>query len=372
MREKKQPKSSKPHPSKSPRKAPRLGRGLSSLIGPPMQVHPPAVVEEDMKNPMGEGSDHAITGTQIESSSGVKPPADSTADSRGTSGVISGEASGGGGKDLVYLPIDSIRANPHQPRKSFDAKTLDQLAESIERDGLLQPIIVRRNPQASDGNDAGYELVAGERRLRAAQQAGLTELPAMVQDVDDQQTAQLALIENLQREDLNPIDRAHAFQHLIDQFGLSHDGIAQQVGVERPTISNSLRLLNLCDILQAWVRDGLLSTGQAKVLVSVADPGQQQAIAEMAIKKNWSVRQIEQEVRQLTKMSSAGLESVAPTHTNRAAPYLGDLEQQIGSQLNTKVRVRRGRKKGSGSLLIEFYSLDQFDELLDRLGVQTQ
>ena len=311
--------------SKSKTRAPRLGRGLSSLMAQPVQIE----------------SDGSESGAAVAIQKPSKPDAQA---------------------GLTMLPLAAISANPHQPRQKFDTAALQTLAESIRSDGLLQPIVVR---PAGDGR---YEVAAGERRLRAAELAGLAELPAIVRELDDQQLAELALIENLQREDLNAIERALGFQHLVDQFQLSHEQIAQRVGVERPTVSNSLRLLGLCDSVRRMVQDGPLSGGHGKALAALADAGQQELLAKQAIRQAWSVRQLETAVRRL--MGAADGEAAGTSPTGRSA-HLVDLEQQIGGQLGAKVRISAGRKKGTGTLAIRFSSLDEFDQLLARLGVET-
>ena len=325
----------------STRKPNRLGRGLSALMAQPVKVAPPPTIEP-------EAPDH-------------KPAFDTPYTNDG----------------LVYLPVEAITPNPHQPRQTFNNEALERLAESIRSDGLMQPIIVRPrqndSPQSADSQTGmkTYELVAGERRWRAAQIAGLQQLPVIVRQLDDQQLAEWALIENLQREDLNPIERAQAFEHLFSQFKLSHDQIAQRVGVNRSTVSNLLRILNLCDFVQQLIRDGLLSSGQAKAMASLTDPHRQKIVAQQAVAHGWSVRQVEEKIRKLT----ADINPTALASPNGKSPataaHLHDLEQQVGLQLQTKVKIRPGRKKGSGTFSIEFYSLDQFDTLMAKLGVQT-
>ncbi|MFP4144828.1 MAG: ParB/RepB/Spo0J family partition protein [Phycisphaeraceae bacterium] len=268
----------------------------------------------------------------------------------------------GGEAGLRYLPVEALSPNPHQPRQEFDEAALERLAGSIASDGLMQPIVVR--PAA--GKKERYELVAGERRWRAARQAGLDRVPALVRDLDDRQLAEWALIENLQREDLNPLDRAQAFQGLIEQFELGHDEIAQRVGLERSTISNLLRLLNLDEGVQQMLRRGQLSMGQARALASVEDPNQQLALAERIVREGLSVRQVEQLVR---KLASGDAGQAEPSRTRVRSAYLADLEQTLGQQLSTKVAIRPGRKKGSGKMTIEFYSLEHFDQLLEQFGL---
>jgi ParB family chromosome partitioning protein len=281
-----------------------------------------------------------------------------------------------GTDDLASIPVEAIHPNPHQPRTKFDQPALERLADSIRTAGVMQPITVRLCSQEADAAPS-YELVAGERRWRAAQLAGLKQVPAIVRQLDDQQVAEWALIENLQREDLNAIERAAAFQALIQQFQLSHDRIAQRVGVDRSTITNTLRLLTLHADVQQLVRDNHLSLGQAKAIAALPDKQQQLIVAKRVIKSGLSVRQVEVAVHELTKAGQAGtIDGAAPDPAAATAPlrpaHLDDLERQIGQQLQTKVHVHPGRKKGSGSLAIEFYSLDQFDALLAKLGVQPE
>lgn len=324
------------------RKPSRLGRGLSALMAQPVKVTPSAPPAES------EALDNGIASAQPTSSDG-----------------------------LVYLHVNTIKPNPHQPRQTFNDDALERLAESIRNDGLMQPIIVRPKHDkrsrslATPTEPQAYELVAGERRWRAAQAAGLQQLPAIVRQLDDQKLAEWALIENLQREDLNPIERALAFEHLFTQFKLSHDQIAQRVGINRSTVSNLLRLLNLCDFVQQLIRDGLLSSSQAKALASLTDPHRQKIVAEQAVAHGWSVRQVEVRIRKLTADINPTPLASPKGKSPATAAHLHDLEQQVSQQLQSKVKIRPGRKKGSGTLSIEFYSLDQFDTLMQKLGVET-
>ena len=266
---------------------------------------------------------------------------------------------------LVHLAVDIIQRNRHQPRQRFDAASISALAESISTQGLMQPIVVRPLPE----DTSRFELIAGERRWRAAQQAGLSRVPALVSEVDDKQAAEWALIENLQREDLNPIEKAEAFQRLADQFALSHSEIAKRVGLERSSVSNLLRLLDLSDFVRDLVRENLLSMGQARAIAGVNDSAQQRALAEAAVREGWSVRQVESEARRL---SQAGKISSTPASKSASvSAALSDLEKQIGQQLGTRVKIKSGKKKGAGTLSIDFFSLDEFDALMARLDVKT-
>lgn len=322
-------------PEQSTKRKPRLGRGLSSLMTKPVPVAVPENPEAGL----------AMTAPPVTMPAVIEP-------AESQSGTDTDEG-------LRDLDIKQIVPNAAQPRRKFDSAALEGLAQSIRAEGVMQPVIVRANGDA-------YELVAGERRWRAAQMAGLTVVPAIVRELDDLQVAQWSLVENLQREDLNPIERAEAFRNLSEKHRMSHEQIADQVGVERSTITNALRLLNLHPDVRSLVIDGHLSNGQAKALVSVSDPDRQFMLARQAIQSAWSVRQVESAVRKQVT-SSATTKKVPPS-----SAHLADLEQQISEQLNTKVQIRPGRKKGTGTLGIEFYSVDQFDELLSRLNIKTE
>lgn len=261
-----------------------------------------------------------------------------------------------------HLSISAIEPNRHQPRQRFDPIAIRSLAQSILSEGVMQPIVVR--PRA--GKKKQFEIIAGERRWRAAQEAGLKEIPAVVRDISDEKAAEWALIENLQREDLNPIEKAEAFQRLGDQFGLSHSEIAKRVGLERSSVSNLLRLLYLSDFVRDMIRESLLSMGQARAIAGLEDPAQQRGLAERAVREGLSVRQVEAEAKRL----QSGGATQSPSKTASVSPVLSDMEKQIGQQLGTKVKIKTGRKKGAGTLSIEFYSLDQFDALMGRLDVK--
>lgn len=301
----------------------RLGRGLTSLITAP----PPSNVGRDPDHTADDAVSHS-------------------ADARHT----------------IRIGVNQVEPNPFQPRRRFDDDALAQLADSIRRDGLLQPLVVR----PKSGQPDRFELVAGERRWRAAKLAGLDSVPVMVRELSDEETAELALIENIQREDLNPIERAEAFQRLIDHHGLSHERVADRVCIDRSTVTNALRLLALHADVQQLVRDNLLSAGQARAIAALSDAEAQRALAVKAVKQAMSVRQVETAVR------ASGSSSGRGAARKSRATHLADLEKQISQQLGTKVRVQQGRKKGAGTLSIEFYSLEQFDDLLSRLGVKTE
>ena len=364
----------------------RLGRGLSSLMAQPVSTTPAeeaaqaAHPGESGSTPAGEG---ATASGQPPAEPAAEPTVGATSAGHATAHPEDSTAAGPGGDSeagdatalLQYIAIDQLRPNPHQPRQTFDQTGLQRLADSIRSDGLMQPIVVRPAEHAGARSDGPtYEIVAGERRWRAAELAELAQVPAIVRDLDDRALAEWALIENLQREDLNPIERAEAFQGLADRFGLGHDEIAQRIRLERSSISNLLRLLNLSDNVKRHVRDGTLSMGQARAIAGLPDADAQQRLADRAIKQGLSVRQVEQLARQTGngKAGGGGEGASEPSRGQVRSAYLADLEQQIAEQLQTKVHIRPGRKKGSGKLTIEFYSLDQFDALLEKLGVKTE
>lgn len=260
------------------------------------------------------------------------------------------EAIGRGGTQEI--PLSEIMPNPFQPRRVFDEEKLEQLADSIKQHGLLEPIVVRRVEQ-------GYELVVGERRWRAAGLAGLSSISAIVRDYDDQEMAQLALIENLQRENLNPIEEAEGFKRLIDEFGLTQEQVAQAVGRKRPSIANALRLLGLDAQTRRMVESGQLSAGHAKVLLSVEAVGLRQRLAERVVREELSVRQLER----LVKARS----SVPRRTAKKANPEIVRLQDELQRSLGTKVTI--GYSKGRGKIEIEYYSDEELERILEHLGV---
>ena len=252
-------------------------------------------------------------------------------------------------RGVTELPVDRIERNPHQPRTAFDDVALGELAASIAVHGILQPIIVRELP----GGD--YELVAGERRLRAARLAGLATIPAIVRETAPERSLELALIENLQREDLNPIEAAHAYRDLIDRFGMTHEAVARQVGKSRVAITNALRLLDLLPQTLDAIRDGRITEGHGRALAAITVPELQRAILDVVIARDLSVRETEELVRR--KRTDATTAPARPPLTHD----LRDLEAQLRGMLATKVGIVRTRR--GGRLVIDFYS----DEELDRL-----
>jgi len=262
------------------------------------------------------------------------------------------------GASMQRLPVESIVRSPFQPRREFAAAELDSLAASLSRHGMLQPIVVR--PLGA----GQYELVAGERRWRAAQRAGWAEIPAAVRPLSDSQAAELAIVENLQRQNLGAMELAHAIARLIADLGLTHEEVAATLGAERSTVSNWLRLLELHPEVQAQIGDGegQLRAGHAKVLAGLK-PAEQRRWAQRIVRERMSVRQLE-----------AQLVRAASQHSSRPAAADADLERLervLGEQLGTVVRIDHTRA-GSGQLVLKYGSLEALQGLLERLGYQEQ
>ena len=272
-------------------------------------------------------------------------------------------SAGEDGERIEQIPVGWIHPNPDQPRRTFDEGALEQLAQSMRSAGVMQPIIVRRRDETK------YEIVAGERRWRAAGMLGLERIPAIVRELEDQTVAEWALIENLQREDLNPIERADAFRRLSELYHLTHQEIADLVGLDRSSVSNHLRL---CD-LDRDAREALIAKqidmGHGRALLAVHDPSLRKRLLHAAIAEGLSVRELERRVRAATAQTpkSDGAKPQDPL-----TMHMRDLERGLGTHLGTKVAIQPGARKGTGSLTIEFYTLDQFEGLLDRLGYRPE
>jgi ParB family chromosome partitioning protein len=258
----------------------------------------------------------------------------------------------------TQVPVDQIRANPDQPRKHFDSEAIAALAESIQRHGLLQPIVVRRAT-------SGYEVIAGERRLRAAQQAGIPHVPIVVRDAEPQERLELALIENIQREDLTPLEEAEAYRHLIDEYGLTQDEIARRVGKSRPAVANALRLLGLPDEVKAQLESGALSAGHARAVLSVTGGASAQvAFAQEIVSRGLPKAEAERLVQ--ARRGDAPKKGGRPRASEATAdPHWRALADELTRTLGTRVRLApKGR---GGTIEIEFYSELELDRLLDVL-----
>lgn len=267
---------------------------------------------------------------------------------------------------LREVPVDDIDPNRYQPRASFADEDLDDLADSIRELGVLQPLLLR------SGTDGRFELIAGERRLRAARRAGLDRVPAVVRTVEDQAALEQALVENVQRSDLNPMEEAVAYRRLIDEFSLTQEAVAARVGRSRPTVANTLRLLQLDPTVQEQVRGGALSGGHARALLSIVDAGVQRQVADQAAAEAWSVRRTEDEVRQIAEavVPPADEPPVArgeagPDRAPKGAALL-ELELLLAEHLDTRVRVQMaggGRRVARGKIIVEFAGLDDLERI---------
>jgi len=264
------------------------------------------------------------------------------------------EAPAAGGEMLTMLAVEALQPGRYQPRARIDPETLAELAESIKSQGVMQPILAR--PVGA----GRYEIVAGERRWRAARMAGLATVPALVREVPDRQALSVALIENIQREDLNPLEEATGVKRLIEEFGMTHANAAEVLGRSRTAITNTLRLLELAPPVQELMREGKLDMGHARALL-VLPALKQIELAREAVAKQLSVRQVEQRVAGLGKRAPAG----ARARTDRD---VARLEEEWSQRLGTAVNIQTGAKPGSGKLVIHYATLDQLDALLRKLG----
>ena len=256
----------------------------------------------------------------------------------------------------VTLPLAQIQPGLDQPRKRFDQESLAELADSIREHGILQPLTVRR---LSSGY---YQIIAGERRWRAAKEAGLTTVPALIIEADDRKVMELALIENLQREDLNPVEEALGYETLIREYGLTQDGVARRMGKSRPAVANALRLLTLPPKARALLEEGKLSAGHARAVLAAPAPVQE-ALAEQIVREGLSVRQAEQLAK---KLAAKKPPKARPAADPQAALYLRDAEKSLSGRLGRRVRILPGRKKGRVEL--EYYNEEDLEALLALLG----
>jgi len=289
---------------------------------------------------------------------------------KGLSSLIPMEGGPGETGALAEIPTASVNPNPNQPRQHFDEESLVELAASIAEMGVLQPILVR--PLADDR----YELIAGERRWRATQRAGLAAIPAIVRSTSDLSSVEQALVENLHRQDLTPLEEAAAFQQLLEDFGLTHDELAGRVGKSRSAITNSIRLLGLPPAVQVFLADGQLSAGHARALLGTPDRTRQEELAALAVSEGWSVRMVEQAVRGDDEAVGESAADVAPPDdraggtidgagltpaTKLRPPGLLELEELLAEHLDTRVNVHLGAKRGK--VTIDFADLEDLERI---------
>jgi len=302
-----------------------LGRGLSALLGDPITP------------------------------SGAPAAGDATAPRAATSTAMLG------GREATLLEVERIQANPHQPRKSMDEEALAELAASIRANGVIQPILVRRVGQ-------GFELVAGERRLRATRMAGLPQIPAMVCTIEESESLKLALLENIQRQDLNPIEEAEAYRAIMEHYGATHQEVADMLGKNRSTVSNMIRLLGLETSIRGMLGDGSLSMGHARCLLAVDDAAIRLRLARQVAREDISVRALEAKVQLLSGERKPRKAPMPKKDPDSAA--LREFEQRLQHHLGSPVRIHRKGQQGRVEVL--FFSDEELERVLEQMGVSSQ
>jgi ParB family transcriptional regulator, chromosome partitioning protein len=267
---------------------------------------------------------------------------------------------------LVQLHVYEIENNPFQPRRDFDEATLDELCESLKEHGMIQPVVVRRHGER-------YQLIAGERRLRAAIKAGWQQVPAQVRDADDRQMSEIAIVENLQRKDLNALEKALSFQQYLERYGGTQEDLAGRLKIDRSTVANLIRLLELPEPIQQAIRSGSLTQGHARALLPLGDEHEQIAFSRRIQEESLSVRAVEELVQQAISNADSEPLSVVGTQTHRekrsrrAMPHAAALEQELRTALGTKVDLK-SKANGRGQIVIHFASLEEFDRLREQLS----
>ena len=295
-----------------------------------------------LKRGLGKGLDSLIP-TNVMMESEVKHSTVSTASSHEE------EKDG-----TLMVKLSKVEPNREQPRKNFDEDSLQELAESLKQFGMLQPILVQNRGDY-------YEIIAGERRWRAAKIAGLKEVPVIVRELTDQEIVEISLIENIQREDLNPIEEAQAYKRLLTEFHLKQDEVAERVSKSRTAVTNSMRLLKLCDEVQKMVVDDMISTGHARALISIEDPEEQYLIAQKIFDEKLSVREVEKLVKDLHKPPKP------PKEENKTLQAIyQEISERLKQSLSTKVSVS-AKQNGAGKIEIEFYNHEDLERLLERI-----
>lgn len=265
---------------------------------------------------------------------------------------------------IIQIDINAVEVNPHQPRSEFEEERLQELADSIAQHGLIQPVTVRYiSPAEDDSGNERLELISGERRLRAARMAGLEKLPAFVRQANDEQMIVFGIIENIQREQLNPVDVAMGYQRLMEECRLTQQEVAERVGKNRSTITNMLRLLHLPAIIQQGLKSGLITAGHARALLGVEDEAEQEELFEKTVEKKLSVRELEQLVQLIGTNRGSGKKTAPRPATKEILP---EIAQQLGSRLDTGVKIHQ--KKKGGEIKINFTSKDELERLLEVFG----
>lgn len=337
-----------------------LGRGLASLI--PQKKKPQ---DQDLPkvNYFGQPDENEVPApVEPASSSNATTPSDEMEEASVDSESIASTSQNAPLKDIslrsvIEVPTTEIVSNPFQPRKYFDPQKLQELADSIGVHGVIQPLVVSRK------SDGGYELIAGERRLEASKLAQMEKVPVIIKNVNDQQKLELALIENIQRHDLDVIEESRSYKRLQDEFSLTQEEIAKQVGKSRSAVANIMRLLNLPIEIQKALQSGRISEGHARTILALSNPEKQRALYELIIKENLTVRQVEEKVREVNIASHS-------RRVKEADPELKQKEEILATALGTKVKIKSGQK--GGQVVIEFFSPDELSSLVSRLTVENQ
>lgn len=345
-----------------------LGRGLEALLGSGADDAADAAspVRDGKGSAPGSGKNPSKSGNARTDASGKKGGSSSRAadkahtdgsrdDAAGAESAVSeggAVATGATGGAEQMVKISMVVPNKDQPRKSFDREALDELTQSVRQYGIVTPLIVKKSGHM-------YEIIAGERRWRAAQAAGLKEIPVIVRDYDERLAAEVAIIENLQREDLNPIEEAQAYEQLMKEYGLSQEEVAVRVSKNRSTITNTLRLLRLDERVREMVVDGSISAGHARALLGLEDGDDQKALADIAAAESLSVREIEKRVKNFGRPKPP-----KKVETQEAAIYFREYEDRMQSLLGTKVHINR-KSPTKGRIEIEYYSQDELERLMD-------
>ncbi|MFG2856567.1 ParB/RepB/Spo0J family partition protein [Streptomyces mirabilis] len=336
-----------------------LGRGLGALI-------PAAPTEKTVPSPAGGVSASSAAGPVLTAERGVAaakvttlPPVSHETEESPTIGTPE-VPSAPVGAHFAELPLDYITPNPRQPRDVFDEDALSELVTSIKEVGLLQPVVVRQV------GPARYELIMGERRFRACREAGLEAIPAIVRATEDEKLLLDALLENLHRAQLNPLEEAAAYDQLLQDFNCTHDQLADRIGRSRPQVSNTLRLLKLSPAVQRRVAAGVLSAGHARALLSVADSEEQDRLAHRIVAEGLSVRAVEEIVTLMGSRPQTVSRSKGPRAGTRLSPALSDLATRLSDRFETRVKVDLGQKKGK--ITVEFASMDDLERILSSLA----
>lgn len=319
----------------------KLGRGLSGLI----QLESPVVV------PIAPTEEELRTNPPV--AGGMSPSGASSPVSGGAEAPVSVV----GGVEFQRLPVGLLKPNPFQPRREMGEAQLAELAESIKQSGVIQPVIVRRV-------GTGYELVAGERRWRASQLAGLETIPAVVRNLSDVESAEIALVENIHREDLNPMDRAWGLRNFCDKFRLSHSEVGERTGLDRSSVANFLRLTELEAEVQELLRTGKLSLAHGKMLLGVSAGPTRVGLAQSAAMGKWTLKRMEDSIKSMAKRGQV-VGKVKPA-------AIADLEKQLSTWLGTRVEIVTRKDGQEGKIEIEFYSLDHFDGMMTKMGFRPE